>query len=311
MAYLGNDGDIILDAVLTDAGRKRLAAGDGTFRISKFALADDEINYALYDSTNASGSAYYDLNLLKTPIFEAVTSAGAGLSSKLLTIPNSELLFLPSLKLNTGRTPLSSLDSYIVVVNDTLAENLTGGATLPNYTSIFSGQGGYIDGRSSEKAAATLTIRVDQGMDSSEAGGPGTSMEASLEESRYLVSMDNRFGELTSVGDNPKAAEIVFVSADKTSTYYISNASDPEYFVPAPSEENTNIAGPVGRQFRFSLKGSASMLNNHTYLFATYGRSVTDYNGTGLTVNVIDANIKIQGGTQGSTINIPVQFVGQ
>ena len=42
MAFLDNSGDIILDAVLTDAGRKRLARGDGTFKITKYAFGDDE-----------------------------------------------------------------------------------------------------------------------------------------------------------------------------------------------------------------------------------------------------------------------------
>ena len=49
MAFLDNSGDIILDAVLTDAGRKRLARGDGTFKITKYAFGDDEINYGSYD----------------------------------------------------------------------------------------------------------------------------------------------------------------------------------------------------------------------------------------------------------------------
>ena len=53
MAFLDNTGDIILDAVLTDTGRKRLAQGDGSFRIVKFALADDEIDYSLYRNNNA------------------------------------------------------------------------------------------------------------------------------------------------------------------------------------------------------------------------------------------------------------------
>ena len=48
MAFLDNSGDIILDAVLTDEGRRRLAQGNGSFRISKFALADDEVDYSLY-----------------------------------------------------------------------------------------------------------------------------------------------------------------------------------------------------------------------------------------------------------------------
>ena len=58
MAFLDNSGDIILDAVLTELGRKRLA--DGDFQILKFGLGDDEINYGTYDLSHPSGSAYYD-----------------------------------------------------------------------------------------------------------------------------------------------------------------------------------------------------------------------------------------------------------
>ena len=57
MAFLDNSGDIILDAVLTDHGRKLLAQGDGSFEITQFALADDEIDYSLYVNNHASGSA--------------------------------------------------------------------------------------------------------------------------------------------------------------------------------------------------------------------------------------------------------------
>ena len=47
MAFLDNSGDIILDAVLTDVGRERLARGDGSFKIAQFALGDEEIDYSL------------------------------------------------------------------------------------------------------------------------------------------------------------------------------------------------------------------------------------------------------------------------
>jgi hypothetical protein len=60
MAFLDNSADLILDVVLTDEGRKRLARGDNSFRVTKFALADDEINYTLYDTTHPSGSAYFE-----------------------------------------------------------------------------------------------------------------------------------------------------------------------------------------------------------------------------------------------------------
>ena len=65
MGFLDNSGDIILDAVLTDTGRFRLAKGDGSFRITKFALGDDEIDYTTYNKDHASGSAYYDLEILQ------------------------------------------------------------------------------------------------------------------------------------------------------------------------------------------------------------------------------------------------------
>ena len=100
MAFLDNSGDIILDAVLTDEGRRRLAEGKGTFRITKFALGDDEIDYGLYNKNHPSGSAYFDLEILQTPIFEAFTNNGSSMKSKIITINNPNLLYLPVIKLN-------------------------------------------------------------------------------------------------------------------------------------------------------------------------------------------------------------------
>ena len=55
MAFIDASGDIILDAVLTDLGRRKMA--NGNFRITKFALGDDEINYSQYDVDHPSGSS--------------------------------------------------------------------------------------------------------------------------------------------------------------------------------------------------------------------------------------------------------------
>ncbi len=63
MGFQDNSGDIIFDVVLTDEGRRQLAKGDGSFKISKFKLGDDEINYELFDTT--TGSAYQDLQILQ------------------------------------------------------------------------------------------------------------------------------------------------------------------------------------------------------------------------------------------------------
>ena len=91
MAFLDNSGDIILDAVLTDTGRMRLARGDGSFRIAKFALGDDEVDYTLYNKEDARGSAFYDLEIMQAPILEAFTNNTSLMKSKLLTIARNNL----------------------------------------------------------------------------------------------------------------------------------------------------------------------------------------------------------------------------
>ena len=90
MAFQDNSGDIILDVVLTDEGRRRLAQGNGQFSITKFALADDEINYGLFDTTAAT--ATQDLSILQTPVLEAFTNNTALMKSKLLSLANRNLL---------------------------------------------------------------------------------------------------------------------------------------------------------------------------------------------------------------------------
>ena len=100
MAFLDNSGDIILDAVLTDTGRLRLAQGDGSFKIAKFALADDEINYGLFNSSHSSGSAYYDLEVLQTPVLEAFTNNTSNMKSRLVSFSRTNILYMPILKLN-------------------------------------------------------------------------------------------------------------------------------------------------------------------------------------------------------------------
>ena len=96
MTFLDNSGDIILDAVLTETGRQRMAQGN--FKITKFALGDDEINYALYNVGHPSGSGYRDLEILQTPIFEATTQVG--LNSSLISLADNNLLYVPELILN-------------------------------------------------------------------------------------------------------------------------------------------------------------------------------------------------------------------
>ena len=86
MGYLNNTV-VTVDAILTDVGRQLLAQNDGQFRITQYALADDEIDYTLYNPTNPSGSAYYGEAIVNMPLLEAFPQATQTMKYKLVTLP--------------------------------------------------------------------------------------------------------------------------------------------------------------------------------------------------------------------------------
>ncbi len=86
MGYL-NNSVVTVDAILTKKGRELLARGDGSFRITQFALADDEIDYTLYNTTHPSGSAFYGEAIENMPLLEAFPDETQIMKYKLATLP--------------------------------------------------------------------------------------------------------------------------------------------------------------------------------------------------------------------------------
>jgi len=86
MAYL-NNSVVTVDAILTKKGRELLARGDGSFRITQFALSDDEIDYTLYNVTHPSGSSYYGEAIENMPLLEAFPDETQIMKYKLVTLP--------------------------------------------------------------------------------------------------------------------------------------------------------------------------------------------------------------------------------
>ena len=307
MGFLDNSGDIILDAVLTDAGRQRLARADGTFKIVQFALGDDEINYALYDKNNASGSAFYDLTILQTPVFEAFTNNIASLNSKLLTIPRNDLLYLPVMKLydiqNKGFTDETDpviANSYVVLVDQT-TENIWSNIPIPTKGTFF----GYT-------LSTDTSVRIDQGIDTAAAGNQQRAIDADLKETQYTIEIDNRFGIIysptTTSTSNLKDATKSFVDDDNIAQYYFSLgvAGDADYVKSIPLvTTNQVIAGPVGSFINFKIR-TAQDLEVGTYLFDLLG---LDYSYYGTNFKVIKSNVIITGATTGYSISIPVSYV--
>ncbi len=86
MGYLDNTS-ITVDAILTKRGRELLARGDGSFNITQFALADDEIDYTLFNENHPNGSQYYGEAIENMPLLEAIPDENNIMIHKLVTLP--------------------------------------------------------------------------------------------------------------------------------------------------------------------------------------------------------------------------------
>lgn len=105
MAYL-NSTSVVIDAILTKKGRELLARNDGSFQITQFSLADDEIDYSLYNPTHPSGSAFYGEAIQSMPIIQAYPEDQEIMKYKLITLPRG-----------TGAIPvISSIPTNIRIV---------------------------------------------------------------------------------------------------------------------------------------------------------------------------------------------------
>ena len=98
MGYLNNQV-ITVDAILTKKGRQLLAQNDGSFRITQFALADDEIDYTQYNPNNTSGSAFYGEAIQNMPLLEAFPDESQIMKYKVATLPRGTAV-LPVISLS-------------------------------------------------------------------------------------------------------------------------------------------------------------------------------------------------------------------
>jgi len=330
MAFLDNSGDIILDAVLTDAGRKRLAAGDGSFRISKFALGDDEIDYSLYTPVTSSG--YEDLRILQLPVFEAFTNNTSVLKNKLLTYADNSLLYLPVVKVNSFAAATGSAigptSGYSVAVDTTTVESVSNNGAI---------RAGY---RFANDNANSQDSRVvfDQGLDTADLTlGYLASNQRNLVETQYIIEVDNRLLNLATTVDGDLATP-TFIDDDSVASYYFSMNSNPGYFASQPNgtgqaETRATVAeygwgnvdpatmaqkmigptpttGRLGSSLAFALRATLDLQVN-TSLFTQMGTEISFDPGDGVTsiYYTIDTVIRVTGFTTGYRTDVPLKLL--
>lgn len=303
MGFLDNSGDIIIQAVLTDVGRKRMA--NGRFNIKKFALGDDEINYALYRNGNhpegahPSGSSYYDLEILQTPIFEAFTNAHSSLKSHLVSYANANKLYLPVLRINdlaSQNKMVSGVGIFYGAVDEATRDAFT---DVDGVADMFN------------PGTTSTSWRIDQGIDEPTIS-PSVALGAENTETQYIVYVDNRL--MSIARPNGRSLRKNFVDDDNIARYTLTAEANPNIVVANGEIREASleqiIRGPRGTTVTLTARSSLQLRTSNT-LFDLLGAETTFDTSTGLTktIRYIDTTVRIVGATTGYGLDFPVRLV--
>ena len=331
MGFLDNSGDIILDAVLTDLGRKQMA--DGNFQIAKFALGDDEIDYSLYNANHPSGSAYYDLEILQSPVMEAATRQASSIKYGLLSITRTDIVYMPTLKINEkldGKSLVKEGGVYYLAANAATHENLV--SNNANKTNRF---------LQPNTNSPTYAVVIESGIDTTERQSTLENRNASIVQTGLLdtnfeVKFDNRFvagilslvgGKLANDSDNNLQMKIDTFAAQSgaSSLDFIENYSTamargiPNEIAKRGSDTGDNFSefqGPRGSvtavSFTPSLEINAEGTSVPSY-YTLYGRPGQTAASLGLggssTYDVIDTTVYVRGMASGTQLQISLRII--
>jgi len=330
MGFLDNSGDIILDAVLTDVGRKRLS--EGNFRISKFAIGDDEIDYQLFDPDHVSGSAYFDLEILQSPVLEAGTKNLSSINYGLYSLNRNDLLYLPILALNSKIQsvskksgsifilPANEITSNLLVNSSSLNDNqilslqATLGSTINNKILLETGlyTSGQIVGTSENQRVyllntdlsdTTFTIKFDNKfvggiLSTNVAGGQELSL-INGQSGRSLNSPTLKYVPLVA-SDDPDLVDYKLSTATgiPNNIYHLSSDT--------VDTDRSQINGP--RATALSLVPAAKTGIDYT----NYGKTGQTMFGIGsgtATFKYVDTTVYVQGTNTGVNIQLPIRIV--
>ncbi len=331
MGFLDNSGDIILDAVLTDLGRKRMA--DGNFRITKFSLGDDEIDYSLYNANHPSGSAYYDLEILQSPIMEAPTRIPSAIKYGLLSITRTDLVYMPVLKINekTDSSLVKTNGVYYLAVNSATHQNLL--ANNANSSQKF------LEPNTPSPSKAFV---IETGLDTDERTPTLENRNAAIAQTGLLdlnfeVKFDNRFvagimslagGKFANTSDdtsdiqlNSFASRTAVSSLDFVENYSTAVATGipnevAKRGVDASGNNISAFKGPRGSvtalSFVPSLEINSEGASSPTYytLYGTTGATAASLSlGGSSTYDFIDTTVYVKGMASGTQLQIPLRLI--
>ena len=206
----------------------------------------------------------------------------------------------------TGYPRNASLNTWVATADSATALSLNTGAP-----------GDYIDAAAAEPITG---ITIDQGLDTVEI--PATfALDPDLIENQYIIEIDNRLGQITSVQGSVQA--VSFLDDDNIASYYISQVGgdliSTDLRSPPPEGPAgatiSPISGPRGTRLKFSIKSSVE-LQSSEFLFNKLGTTDTTSalativkDDIYLGLKYIDTIVRITGGQTGYRIDVPLRLI--
>jgi len=208
MGFLNNT-TVTVDAVLTKKGRELLAQGTNAFNITKFALADDEIDYRLYDTSHPNGTDFYGAVLEAMPLLEAFPDENHVMRYKLVTLPKNTQK-MPVLSLQPTSITFSAgggLNQPAVTVNPTTAN-----VADTSYTFILHNQ-----------SVASMTVQNPAGGNASAATTPFFLGDDDAPNSKTLVAKTVKLGVIPQNASKATSLTIIGNDTGATTSITITN----------------------------------------------------------------------------------------
>jgi len=219
MGYLNNTV-ITVDAILTKKGRELLARNDGSFRITQFALSDDEIDYTMFNPTHPSGSSYYGEAIDGMPLLEAFPDESQIMKYKLATLPRGTAklpvlnLGYDSIVLKQGASLAITPQTLNYLDNEQTYETSGYAATIADVRlmSTFTGIGINSEAATTQNATTTLGTNVSKTVIGSQINLRSTTINTLFGSNTQIRTT------LTVVGLDSGARITIPVTVNKTTT---------------------------------------------------------------------------------------------
>jgi len=326
MAFQNSAGTIVIDAVLTDIGRKRKA--QGKFKVTHFGLGDDEVDYAFGNKKSGTWEI-----TASVPVLEAFSGQQANIKYGLLNLPRNDIYYLPLLRANqkiTGSVKSHESGScYYLSVNYQTSQQLKSDITDVS-------RGKFLENES----VTTNVLLIESGIDTTTTVARTSKAQdtylrsAGLYDHYYIVYCDSRLIDhiysnpadsyykndaLNKMYTNMNPLEArVKNSFGKASLYHesytcIGMLNEIYDHGQGGDDDLTTLNGPRGSAVAINFKLNDKIVNASGSTaddrFRVFGKLEQDIFGTGNNYDYIETNVLVVGASSQKHLTIPLRIV--